>query len=208
MESGTNLTTIKRSKFGTFFCMAILIALTVLCILKRELFMYSDTVISIKFGKAVAEEVKRISFPLILFVAAIYSFTIYFLQLNLRWKLTYSESGFSLPYEDIDWIDFSKIKRIQHYVFRGRRNGSNKFIIEYLGLAEFGVKEELLETTISKFPNNDEMKIFFSTIKKNCPQIEFYTTIADSSGMKNYDFDFFPIIDDGFLNCGEHSQVF
>lgn len=207
MENGTNLT-IKRSKFGTVACIIMLIALTVACILGRKIFIDYDITIGIENGKAAVIEKPKPFFYTIFFALMFFGIIIYILQINIQWKLSYSETGFSLKYEDIDWIDFSKIKRIQHYVFRGRRNGSNKFIIEYLDLAEFGVKEELLETTISRFPDNDEMRIFFSTIKKNCPQIEFYTTIADSSGMKNYDFDFFPIIDDGFLNCGEHSQDF
>lgn len=190
--------TIKRNKSGIVTCTILLIVFTVACILGRKVFIDYDFGIGTENGKFAIIEKPKLSFYTTSIALMFLGIIVYFLQMNIRWKLTYSETGFSLKYEDIDWIDFSKIKRIQHYVFHGRRNGSNKFIIQHMGMAEFGVKEELLETTISRFPDNDEMRIFFSTIKENYPQIDFLSTTADQSRSADSDFDFFYQEDDGF----------
>ncbi len=184
--------------FSAFFYGFILLALVAVIIWKREFFFFEHVDFS-SIAHAAAENdalkiktVRELDVRLTLFSGV---FVLVFLCLFINsffWKLEYGQSAFSLKYEAIKNLEYKKIISIVHYkAHRFRRSGINEFIVTYMGIPEFGYREEVQKAIIKYFPHNYKMKIFFNFVREQNPEIDFYTERATSEGIERTDFDYF-----------------
>ncbi len=180
-----------RRKGTVVFWGIILLGLIVFAILNKELFFIETLDFDITNGSLEFKEVKEIEPRLVLiFLSAIIFFLIMFVN-SLLWKLEYDDVSFSVKNEDIYNLEYKKIISIVHYKAYRYRHSVNKFIISYMGMSEFGYKEELQKSFIKYFTHNSEMKDFFSFVCEKNPNIDFHSEKADSDGVEITEFDYF-----------------
>ncbi|MBO4516064.1 hypothetical protein J5751_01165 [bacterium] len=180
-----------RRKGSVVFCGIILLALIAFAIFNKEFFFIEITDFDITNGSLEFKKVKELEPRLVLiYLAALIFFLIIFIH-SLLWKLEYDEVSFSVKNEDIYNLEYKKIVSIVHYKAYRYRSSINKFIISYMGMPEFGYKEELQKSFIKYFTHNSEMKEFFSFVYEKNPNIDFHSEKAGSDGVEITEFDYF-----------------
>ncbi len=134
---------------------------------------------------------KEINPAVVLCFVVLFIMAIYYLYRSLSWKLEYDDSSFSVAYENIDCIEYKKIVSVVHYKAYRYKSSIDEFIINYIGLPEFGYEEGVQKAIIKYCPHNNDMRCFFSFMKDKNPKIEFSSEKAGSDGIEKDDFDFF-----------------
>lgn len=180
-----------QKKGTAIFWGIICVGIIVFAILNKEFFFIETSHIDFMDGSFDLKKVKELDSSIVLvFLCALILVSILFVY-SLLWKLEYDDVCFSLKNEDIYNLEYKKIVSIVHYKAHAYRHSIDKFIISYMGISEFGYKEEIQKSFIKYFPHNLEMKDFFSFVYEKNPEIDFHLEKVDSEGVEKSDFDYF-----------------
>lgn len=186
-----------QKKFSAFFYGIILLAMAFFAVWKREIFFYEYTDFSSIQSAAVLNDpskiktVRELDIRVLLMAGFLFIYFFYLFYRALTWKLEYGENSFTLKHEFTGSIEYKKIISIVHYTARYRRSNIDEFIVSYMGIPEFGYKEEVQKVMIKHYPYNYKIKEFFTFVKEKNPKILFRKENAGSDGLEVENFDYF-----------------
>ena len=180
-----------QKKGTAVFWGIIFIGIIVFAIINKESFFIETSHFDFMGGSLDLKKVKEVEPRIVLiFLFTLITSLIMFVH-SLLWKLEYDDVSFSLDNEDIHNLEYKKIVSIVHYKAHAYRHSIDKFIISYIGMSEFGCKEEIQKSVIKYYKHNSEMKDFFSFVSERNPDIDFHLERADSDGVILAEFDYF-----------------
>ena len=189
------MTKIVRRKVIPIIWGIVLLGIIIFVIVNRGIFVVSRPNISYLSGNIEFNTVEEVDGRMILiFLIFFVPFLVLFIR-SLLWKLEYDEESFTVKWEGIQNLEYKKIVSIVHYTAHRYRSSIDKFIINYMGISEFGNNEDMQKATIDHYPFSKEMRAFFDYVKEKNPAIEFYCENAGYDGVEKKEFDYFVKMD-------------